>query len=78
MSGLIDVSTQAWSPWTETDKACQKKVQQRKNSATDEDRLQGLGLPTLEKRRHQTNMCIRYNDFYFFFTKWSLPDRIWM
>jgi hypothetical protein len=61
----LEFSTQAWSPWTETDKSCLEKVQQRAvrqvsglSSATYEEKLLELGLPTLEERRHQADMCM--------------------
>jgi len=61
----LEFSTQAWSPWTEADKACLEKVQQRAvkqisglTSTDYEERLAELGLPTLEERRHQADMCM--------------------
>jgi hypothetical protein len=51
----------AWSPWTETDKECLKKVYKKREvtmmtglrEETYEDRLLELGLTTLEERRHR-------------------------
>ena len=61
----LEFSTQAWSPWTEADKACLEKLQQRAvkqvaglKSKEYEDRLVELGMPTLEERRHQADMCM--------------------
>jgi hypothetical protein len=61
----LEYSTQAWSPWTEGDKACLEKVQQRavrmeSGLKSDEysERLSELGLPTLEERRHQADMAM--------------------
>ncbi len=54
-----------WSPWTETDKSCLEKMQQRAvrqvsglTSTTYEEKLLELGLPTLKERRHQADMCM--------------------
>jgi hypothetical protein len=61
----LEFSTQAWSPWTEGDKACLEKVQQRAvrmvsglKSDDYSERLSELGLPTLEERRHQADMAM--------------------
>jgi len=61
----LEFSTQAWAPWTEADKACLEKVQQRAvrqvsglASTSYEDRLLELNLPSLEERRHQADMCM--------------------
>ncbi len=61
----LEFSTQAWAPWTEADTACLEKVQQRAGrqvsgltSTSYEDRLLELGLPSLEERRHQADMCM--------------------
>jgi hypothetical protein len=61
----LEFSTQAWSPWTEGDKACLEKVQERAvrmvsglKSDDYSERLSELGLPTLEERRHQADMAM--------------------
>jgi hypothetical protein len=61
----LEFSTQAWSPWTEADKSCLEKVQQRAvrqvsglTATTYEGKLLELDLPTLEERRHQADMCM--------------------
>jgi hypothetical protein len=61
----LEFSTQAWAPWTEADKACLEKVQQRAvrqisglASNDYEERLVELGMTTLEERRHQADMCM--------------------
>ncbi len=61
----LEFSTQAWSPWTEGDKACLEKVQQRAvrmvsglKSDDYSERLSELGLTTLEERRHQADMAM--------------------
>ncbi len=61
----LKFSTQARAPWTEADKTCIEKVQQRAvrqvsglTSTSYEDRLLELGLPSLEDRRHQADMCM--------------------
>ena len=62
----LEFSTQAWSTWTEGDKACLEEVQQRavrmvSGLKSDEysERLSELGLPTLEERRHQAaKFCV--------------------
>ena len=59
----LEFSTPAWSPWTEGDKKILEKVQQRAvamvsrlKSTVYTERLQELGLETLEERRHQADM----------------------
>jgi hypothetical protein len=59
----LEFSTQAWSPWTEGDKNCLEKIQERTvrmvaglKGTTYEERLEELGLPTLVERRHQADM----------------------
>ena len=54
---------QAWAPWTAADKAVLENVQKRAirmvsglGSAEYEDRLNELGMTTLEERRHQADM----------------------
>ena len=61
----LEFSTQAWSPWTEADKTCLEKVQQRAvrqvtglQSIEYVDRLKELGLTCLEERRHQADMVM--------------------
>jgi hypothetical protein len=61
----LEFSTQAWSPWTEADKSCLEKVQQRavkmvSGLKSDEysERLAELEMPTLEERRHQADMAM--------------------
>jgi ribonuclease P/MRP protein subunit RPP40 len=61
----LEFSTQAWSPWTEGDKACLEKVEQRAvrmvsglKSGEYSERLSELGQPTLEERRHQADMAM--------------------
>ena len=61
----LEFSTQAWSPWTEADKSCLEKVQQRAvkqvsglTATTYEGKLLELDLPTLEERRHQADKCM--------------------
>ena len=64
----LEFATQAWSPWTETDKKILERVQERAikmvsglNSNTYEERLKELGMDTLEERRHQADMCMARN-----------------
>jgi hypothetical protein len=56
---------QAWSPWSEADKASLEKIQQHAvkmvsglKGVTYEERITELGLPTLEERRHQSDMAM--------------------
>ncbi len=67
----LEFSTQAWSPWTETDKSCLEKVQQQVvrqvsglTSTTYEGKLLELDLPTLEERRHQADMRMIHKILY--------------
>ena len=60
----VEFSTPAWAPWTEADIQCLEDVQRRAvrmvsglSSTTYEEKLQELGLTTLEERRHQADMC---------------------
>jgi len=61
----LEFSTQAWAPWTEGDRNCLEKVQQRAvkmvsglKSNIYEERLRELNLPTLLERRHQADMAM--------------------
>jgi hypothetical protein len=61
----LEFSTQAWSPWTEGDKSCLEKVQQRAvkmvsglKSAEYSGGLVELGMANLEERRHQADMAM--------------------
>ncbi len=61
----LEFSTQAWAPWTEGDRNCLEKVQQRAvkmvsglKSNVYEERLRELNLPTLLQRRHQADMAM--------------------
>jgi hypothetical protein len=61
----LEFSTQAWAPWTEADKSCLEKIQQRAvrmvsglAGKTYEERSVELGLETLEERRHQADMAM--------------------
>ncbi len=61
----LKFSTQAWAPWTEGDRNCLEKVQQRAvrmvsglKSNVYEERLRELNLPTLLERRHQADMAM--------------------
>jgi hypothetical protein len=61
----LEFSTQAWAPWTEADKSCLEKIQQRAvrmvsglAGKTYEERSVELGLETLEERRHQVDMAM--------------------
>ena len=61
----LEFSTQAWAPWTEGDRSCLEKVQQRAvkmvsglKSHVYEERLRELNLPTLLERRHQADMAM--------------------
>jgi ribonuclease P/MRP protein subunit RPP40 len=61
----LEFSTQAWAPWTEGDRNCLEKVQQRAvkmvsglKSNVYEERLRELSLPTLLERRHQMDMAM--------------------
>jgi hypothetical protein len=59
----LEFASPAWSPWSEADKTVLEKIQRRAVSMvsglkgkTYEDKLVELDLPTLEERRHQTDM----------------------
>jgi hypothetical protein len=59
----LEFASPAWSPWSEADKTVLEKIQRRAvfmvsglKGKTYEDKLVELGLPTLEERRHQTDM----------------------
>ncbi len=59
----LEFSTPAWAPWTEGDRNCLEKVQQRASKMVSglksniyEERLSELNLPTLLERRHQADM----------------------
>ena len=61
----LEFSTQAWAPWTEGDRNCLEKVQQRAvkmisglKSNIYEERLRELNLQTLSERRHQADMAM--------------------
>ena len=63
----LEFSVQAWSPWAAQDKEVLEKVRQRAvkmisglRARDYEDRLQELGLMTLEERRHQADMAMVY------------------
>jgi hypothetical protein len=63
----LEFAVQAWSPWHQADKEVLEKVQRRAVSMVAglrgreyEDRLQELGLTTLEERRHQADMLQMY------------------
>ena len=59
----LEFSTQAWSPWTEADKAVLEKVQRKAVGMVSglvsreyKDRLEELNMESLEERRHQADM----------------------
>jgi len=59
----LEFASPAWSPWLEADKEVLEKVQMRAvrmvsglEGHTYEERLNKLGLTTLEERRHQQDM----------------------
>jgi ribonuclease P/MRP protein subunit RPP40 len=61
----LEFSTPAWAPWTEGDRNCLEKVQQRAikmvfglKSNIYEERLRELNMPTLLERRHQADMVM--------------------
>lgn len=63
----LEFAVQAWSPWTRADKDCLEKVQIRAISMVSglksqiyRERLEELGLLTLEERRHQLDMAQTY------------------
>jgi hypothetical protein len=60
----LEFAAPAWSPWQEGDKECLERVQRRAVAMVSglaardyEERLQELGLLTLEERRHQMDMA---------------------
>ena len=60
----LEFAAPAWSPWQEGDKECLERVQRKAVAMVSglagreyEDRLQELGLLTLEERRHQMDMA---------------------
>jgi len=63
----LEFSSAAWSPWHETDKECLEKVQRRAvnmisglKAKTYEERLEELGITTLEERRAQLDLIQTY------------------
>ena len=59
----LEFASPAWSPWSVADKTCLEAVQRRAvamvsglNGTTYEEKLNELGLTTLEERRHQQDM----------------------
>ena len=63
----LEFSTPAWSPWTEEDKSIIEDVQRRAvrmisglGANSYEEKLQEIGLTTLEERRHQADMLQVY------------------
>ena len=59
----LEYAAAAWSPWLEADKAVLEKIRRRAISMVSglkgkeyEERLQELGITTLEERRHQADM----------------------
>jgi ribonuclease P/MRP protein subunit RPP40 len=59
----LEFAVQAWSPWSEADKECLEKVQNRAvrmisgvQAKDNEGRPRELGHLTLEERRHQLDM----------------------
>ena len=63
----LDFAVQAWSPWTQADKEVLERVQKRMVRQVSglrgheyRERLQELGLTTLEERRHQADMNMVY------------------
>ena len=63
----LEFAAQAWSPWTETDKAVLEKVQESAvrmvsglRSHTYGDRLKKMDMVTLEERRHQAHMAMEH------------------
>ncbi len=58
----LEFASTAWSPWTQLDKECLEKVQERairmvSGLASDkyEERLVELGMVSLEERRHMAD-----------------------
>ncbi len=63
----LEFAVQAWAPWTACDKEILEKVQKRAvamvaglSGKTYEERLQELGMLSLEERRHQADMAQTY------------------
>jgi len=63
----LEFATPAWSPWTEVDKGCLEDIQRQAvrmisglRGANYEEKLEEIGLLTLEERRHQTDMVQVY------------------
>jgi ribonuclease P/MRP protein subunit RPP40 len=63
----LEFSTQAWSPWTGSDIECLEKVQQRAVNMVSglagtsyKEKLQEVGLLSLEERRHQADMHLMH------------------
>jgi hypothetical protein len=63
----VQFAVQAWSPWTLQDREVPEKVQKRAvgmvsglKGRTYEEKLEELGLTTLEERRHQADMAQVY------------------
>jgi hypothetical protein len=63
----LEFASQAWAPWTSTDKACLEKVQERAiravsglKSATYQARLRELNLQSLEDRRLEADMVLTH------------------
>jgi hypothetical protein len=59
----LEFAIQAWSPWTQQDKETLEKVQRKVvgmvsglKGTSYEQKLEELGLTTLEERRHQADM----------------------
>jgi hypothetical protein len=59
----LEFESPAWSPWTQTDKKCLERVQQKTirtvnglESGNYEEMLRKLGLSTLEQQRHRLDM----------------------
>jgi hypothetical protein len=59
----LEFAVQAWSPWTQHDKDLLEKVQKRAiamvsglQGTSYEERLEELGMTTLEERRHRADM----------------------
>ena len=63
---LVEYASPSWSPWTAADIAMVEKVQKRFVSLIPgltgnyEERLQQLGLQTLETRRHRSDMVATF------------------
>ena len=63
----LEFATTAWSPWTQTDKETLEKVQRRAIGMISgmgqldyEERLQALGMTTLERRREELDAVEMY------------------